>query len=86
MAEWAVENGMEINPGNIKAVSCTRVRVEDPLKYIYSLLDQVIPEASGCEYLGIILRSDLSWTDHVNCKAKVAWKALHFTMRVLKER
>ena len=83
MGEWAVENGMKINPGKSKVVSFTRGRVKDPLNY--SLLDQVIPEASSCKYLGIILHSDLSSTDHVNYKAKKTWKALHFTMRILKQ-
>jgi hypothetical protein len=57
-----------------KAVSFTRAWVKDPLNY--SLLDQVIPEASGCKYLGIILFSDLSWIDRVNYAVKKAWK--HF--------
>jgi hypothetical protein len=35
-----------------------------------------IPEASSCRYWGIILRSDLSWPDHVNYTVHKAWKAL----------
>jgi len=35
--------------------------VKDPVSY--SLDDQKIPEASCCKYLGIIMRSDLSWAD-----------------------
>ena len=31
------------------------------------------------------MRSDLSWTDHVNYTVKKAWKALHFIMRILKK-
>jgi len=45
----------------------------------------LIPEASSCKYLGIILRSDLSWADQVNYAVKRAWKAPHFTMRILKK-
>ena len=45
----------------------------------------LIPGASNCKYLGIILRSDLSWADQVNYTLKRAWKALHFKMRILKE-
>ena len=45
----------------------------------------LILEASSCKYLGIILRSDLSWADHVNYMVKKAWKALHFTMRIFKK-
>ena len=58
--------------------------VKDPLNY--SLMDTLILEANSCKYLGIILRSDLSWTDHVNYTVKKAWKALHFTMRILRKR
>ena len=48
-------------------------------------MSTLIPEASSCKYLGIILRSDLSWADQVNYAVKKAWKALHFTMRILKK-
>ena len=43
-----------------------------------------IAEANSCKYLGIILRRDLSSADQVNYAVKKAWKALHFTMRILK--
>ena len=52
LGEWAVENAIKINP------SFTRTRVKDPLNY--SLMGTLIPEASSCKYLGIILSSDLS--------------------------
>jgi hypothetical protein len=64
LGEWAEENAMKINPGKSKAVSFTRARVKKQLKY--SLGDQRVPEASSCKYLGIIIRSDLSWADQVN--------------------
>jgi hypothetical protein len=50
-----------------------------------SFKDQRIPEASCCKYLGIIIRSDLSWGDQVNYTMQKAWKALHFIMRILKK-
>jgi hypothetical protein len=83
VGEWAAENAMKINPSKSKAVRFTRARVKDPLNY--TLGDQLIPEASSCKYLGIILRSDLSWADHVSYTVKKAWKALHFIMRILKK-
>jgi hypothetical protein len=83
LGEWAVENAMKINPSKSKAARFTRARVKDPLDC--SLVNTLIPEASSCKYLGIILRSDLSWADQVNCIVKKAWKALHFTMRILKK-
>jgi len=33
LGEWAVENVMKINPGEGKAVSCTRAWMKDPLNY-----------------------------------------------------
>ena len=81
--EWAVENAVKINPSKSKAVRFTRARVKVPLNY--SLMDALFPEASSFKYLGIILRNDLSWANQVNYTVKKAWKALHFTMRVLKK-
>jgi len=83
LGEWAVENGMKINPGKSKAIIFTRAQVKNPMGLC--LGDQKIPEASSCKYLGIILRSDLNWGDQVNYTAQKTWKALHFVMRVLKK-
>jgi hypothetical protein len=58
---WAEENAIKINPGKSKAVSFTRARVKKPLKYCLGY--HRVPEASSCKYLGIIIRSDLSWAD-----------------------
>ena len=57
--------------------------MKDPLNY--TLGDQVIPEASSCKYLGIILHSDLNCTDNAIHTVKKARKALHFIMRMLKK-
>ena len=65
-----------------KAVRFTKARVKERLKYYYG--DQQIPEESSFQYLGIIRRCDLNWSDHVNYTLRKAWKALHFTMRILK--
>jgi hypothetical protein len=73
---WAIENSMKIYPSKSKAVRFTRARVKELLNY--SLKGTLIPEASSCKHLGIILRSDLSWAVQV----RKAWKTLHFTMRI----
>jgi hypothetical protein len=83
LAKFAVENAMKINPTKNKVVCFTKVPVKEPLNY--TLGGTVIPEASSCKYLGIILRSNLSWSDQVNYTVNKAWKALHFTMRILKK-
>ena len=79
LGEWAVENGMKINPG--KAIRFMRAQVKYPLGY--SLGDPKILEASCCTYLGINLQNDLNWADQVNYTVQKAWKALHFVMGVL---
>jgi len=48
-------------------------------------MNTLIPEASSWKYFGIILRSDLIWADQVNYTVRKAWKALHFTMRIIKK-
>jgi hypothetical protein len=45
----------------------------------------LIPEASGFKYLGIIIRRDSNWADHVNYTLRKAWKALHFIMFIFKK-
>jgi hypothetical protein len=77
-----VENGMKINPGKIRQL-VSQAWVKDLLNYC--LVDQVIPEVNSCKYLGIILSSDLSSTDHVNYTVKIAWKALYFIICILKK-
>jgi hypothetical protein len=83
LGDWAVENEIKINPYKSKALIFTTARVKDPLNY--TLRDEKIPEDSFCKYLGIIIRSDLSWADQVNHTVQKAWRALHFVMRVVKK-
>jgi len=45
----------------------------------------LIPEASSCKYLGIILYSEICWVDQDNYAVKKVWKTLHFKMRILKK-
>jgi hypothetical protein len=46
--------------------------------------NQNIPEANFCKYLGIIIRSDLSWVEQVDYTVQKAWRALHFVTRIVK--
>ena len=81
LGEWAVENEMKINPDKSKTVSFTKARVKERLMFG----EKLIPEASSFKYLGIIIRSDLNWADHVNYTPRKAWKTLHFIMRILRK-
>jgi hypothetical protein len=55
---------MKINPEKSKAVSFTKVRVKERLRYYFG--EQLIPEASSFKYLGIIIHNELNWADHLN--------------------
>jgi len=83
LGEWVVENATKINPSKSKAIRFTRATAKEPLND--SLMDTLIPEASSCKYLGIILCSDLRWAEQVNYTGEKAWKARHFTIRILKK-
>jgi len=74
---------MKINPGKIKTVSGTKASLKERIRYYFG--DQLIPETSSFKYLGIITRRDLNWADHVNYTLRKLWKALRFTMRILKK-
>ena len=82
LGDWAEGNEMKIYPNKSKALNFTRARVKEPLNY--SLGDHKIPEVSCCKYLGIMIRSDLSWADQVNYTVQKAWRALHFVMPIVK--
>ena len=77
LGEWATENAMKINPGKSKAIRFTRATTTVSLSY--SLMGKIIPQTSSCKYLGIILRSDLSWADQVNYTVKMHGK--HYTLQ-----
>ena len=47
--------------------------------------DQLIPEASSFNYLGMVISHELILADHVNYKLRKSWKALHFITRTLKK-
>jgi len=74
---------MKINLGKSKAVSFTKTRVKEKIRYYFG--EQLITEASSFNYLGTITLSDLNWGDHDDYTLRKAWKALHFKMCVLKK-
>ena len=45
---WAIENEKKINPGKSKAVSFTKARVKERIRYYFG--DQLIPEANSFKY------------------------------------
>jgi len=83
LGEWVVENEMKINPGKSKAVSFTKARVTEQIRYYFG--DQLVPKASSFKYLVIIICSHLNWADHVKYTLQKALKALHFIIFIIKK-
>jgi hypothetical protein len=81
LGEWASENEMIINPAKSKADCFTKARVTESLNYPSG--DRVVSKANSSKYLGIF-RSHFSWDDQVNYTVKKAWKAIYFTIRIIK--
>jgi len=64
LGKCAEENEMKINPGKSKAVNFTIAMVKERIRYY--LGDRLTPKTSSFKYLGIIIRNDVNWADHVN--------------------
>ena len=82
LEEWTGENEMKINTGKSKAVSFTKARAKERIRYYFG--DQLMAERSSFKYSVTFIRSDLNWADHINCTLRKSWKVLHSIMRVLK--
>jgi hypothetical protein len=64
LGEWAEKKEIKINPNKSKPISFTRARGRDPPNYCRR--KENIPEVNFSKYLGIIIRSDLSWAEQVD--------------------
>ena len=73
---------MEFHPQKCNVLTCTRKR--QPLDFPYQLKGHVLERTSSSKYLGVDLRSDLSWKDHYNRTTKKANSMIGFSRRNLK--
>ena len=48
------------------------------------LLGVIVPHGEHCKYLGVNIRNDLHWGDHINEVVKKGYKSLHMVMRVFR--
>jgi len=55
---------MKLNPDKSKTVSFTKDRVKERTRYYFG--EQLITEPGSFKYLGIIIRNEQIWEDHVN--------------------
>eukprot|EP00057_Strongylocentrotus_purpuratus_P023620 XP_011678094.1 PREDICTED: RNA-directed DNA polymerase from mobile element jockey-like [Strongylocentrotus purpuratus] len=80
--QWCEESNMRLNPTKCQVMQISFARRQLPPPEI-KLLDQIIPESQHVKLLGVIVRNDLRWTDHVNNVTSRAAKKLYI-LRMLK--
>ena len=78
---WAELWGMRFNPSKCYIMHISRGQPSTKLYELCSVILQSVPSA---KYLGVTIRSDLQWCEHVNYIAARANSTLHFIHRNLK--
>ena len=78
---WAELWGMQFNPSKCYIMHISRDQPSTKLYELCSVNLQTVPSA---KYLGITIRSDLQWSEHVNNIAARANSTLYFIHRNLK--
>ena len=82
LEEWERSWRMDFNPSKCSVISFTRSRSPDT--YSYDLHGERLQRVSSAKYLGVMLSSNLSWTEHVNDVVSKANRALGMVRRNLK--
>lgn len=73
---WAIINKMKINAVKSKSLSFSKSAKKVSLNY--NMGGVAIPQVSCCKYLGVILRQDLGWGEHVTSIAEK--RGSHYTL------
>lgn len=82
LATWEKTWGMEFHPQKCNIMSISRSH--SPIAYRYKLKGHVLEPTTSAKYLGVHLRSDMDWADHVNAATKKGNRMLGFIRRNLK--
>lgn len=82
VARWTAGNGMMVNGAKSQVVSFTNRR--SPLSFNYCIDGVNVPHGDHCKYLGVNIRKDLHWGNHINTIVNQGYRSLHIVMRVFK--
>ena len=63
LEDWASTWGVSFNPSKCTLMSISRS--SSPFIFFYSLCDVILQQVDEAKYLGILLRSDLMWSKHI---------------------
>ena len=65
-----------------QVVSFTNRR--SPLSFNYCIDGVNVPHGDHCKYLGVNIRKDLHWGNHINAIVNKGYRSLHMVMKVFK--
>ena len=82
LADWEQRWGMEFHPQKCNVLTCSTSR--NPINFNYKLKGQTLDRTDSSKYLGVDLRSDPGWKDHVTRVTKKANSMIGFLKRNLK--
>ena len=82
VSEWAKANALQINPNKSKCILIGKANLEPTNIPHISINNASIPLCTSVKNLGIMMNSNLTWSDHINSIVKKAFYALHFLNRL----
>ena len=83
LAAWEQKWGLDFHPQKCKVLRVSRA--ESPMTFSYRLKGTVLAEEATSKYLGVVLKNNLSWNQHVSRVTKKANSMLGFLRRNLRK-
>lgn len=85
MEDWELSWDMKFHPAKCTVLPVTRKQTENKIaRYDYQLQGQSLANVTSAQYLGVIMRQDLSWDDHIDSICNRANSTLGFLRRNLR--
>ena len=82
LQNWSEIWGMQFNAKTCNVM--TLVCGANPLSYFYQLNNTILDKVNACDYLGITISENFTWTDHITAntkKANARLGLLHWNLR-----
>jgi hypothetical protein len=81
LASWETKWQMEFHPKKCQVLSITNKK--KPIKYNYTLHGHILESVPEAKYLGVTIKKDLNWNQHISDTCTKANRALGFLRRNL---
>ncbi len=79
--EWSLENRLQLHEGKTFTIQFHSPKCE-PINTLYHLNSNPISIKEWCKDLGVLVSSDLSWSQHINHVIAQAYRSLFLIKRV----